>query len=277
MIWEAFEAQSQAPVIGHCLSPPSKERVINDNNPDLNDLEVQRTTPRLSSSRLRENSNSSSTISRGAWHGKFSRGSVESLRSLRLTTKLCDFHIFSKVDAESSKELEQWNEMLRNDTWLRFPGIDYSDASVSVEDLEHHADSYKIKHSGAARMFYLFFELQDSRKDLVVIWLIGGLGHSSELAVFYENRLFTIAKNLPLLWIEFSWDKAFFEEHSQFVDNDFYVTGESYARHYNLAFVARVHRGNKANEGIHMKLKGFGIGNGLTNPQIQYKAYTVMH
>ena len=115
MIWEGFEAQSQALVRGHCLSPPSKERVINDNNPDLNDLEVQRTTPRLSSSRLRENSNSSSTISRGAWHGKFSRGSVESLRSLRLTTKLCDFHIFSKVDAESSKELEQWNEMLRND------------------------------------------------------------------------------------------------------------------------------------------------------------------
>ena len=123
-------------------------------------------------------------------------------------------------------------------------------------------------------MFYLFFELQDSRKDLVVIWLIGGLGQCSELAVFYENRLFTIAKNLPLLWIEFSWDKAFFEEHSQFVDNDFYVTGESYARHYILAFVARVHRGNKANEGIHMKLKGFRIGNGLTNPQIQYKAYT---
>ncbi|KAL6329334.1 hypothetical protein AAG906_017636 [Vitis piasezkii] len=160
------------------------------------------------------------------------------------------------------------------ETRLRFPSIDYSDASVSVGDLEHHAGCYKIKHSGAARMFYIFFELRDSRKDLVVIWLIGGLGRSSELAVFYENKPFTIAKNLPLLWIEFGWDKAFFEEHSQFVDNDFYVTGESYAGHYILAFAARVHRGNKANEGIHMKLKGFAIGNGFTNPQIQYKAYT---
>ncbi|PNX67123.1 serine carboxypeptidase 48-like protein, partial [Trifolium pratense] len=36
----------------------------------------------------------------------------------------------------------------------------------------------------------------------------------------------------------------------------------------------RVHQGNKANEGIHINLKGFAIGNGLTNPEIQYNAYT---
>ena len=93
----ASEAQSQAPVIGHCPSPPSKERVINDNHPDLSDPEVQRAAPRLSSSGVRESSDSSSPISREAWHGKFSRGSVESLRSLRLTTKLRDFHRFAKV------------------------------------------------------------------------------------------------------------------------------------------------------------------------------------
>ena len=90
------EGQSQAPVTGHCPSPPSKERVINDNHPDLNDTEVQRTAPRLSSSGLRESSDSS-PISREGWHGKVCRGSTESLRSLRLTTKLRDFHKFAKV------------------------------------------------------------------------------------------------------------------------------------------------------------------------------------
>lgn len=91
------EAQSQTPVTGHCPSPPSKERVINDNLPDLSDPEVQRSAARLSSSGLRESSDSSSPISREGWHGKFGRGSAESLRSLRMTTKLRDFHKYAKV------------------------------------------------------------------------------------------------------------------------------------------------------------------------------------
>ncbi|KAL2555550.1 Serine carboxypeptidase-like 49 [Forsythia ovata] len=48
---------------------------------------------------------------------------------------------------------------------------------------------------------------------------------------------------------------------------------ESYAGHYIPAFAARVHRGNKAKVGIHVNLKGFAIGNGLTDPGIQYAAY----
>lgn len=44
-------------------------------------------------------------------------------------------------------------------------------------------------------------------------------------------------------------------EHPEFAENDFYITGESYAGHYIPAFAARVHRGNKANEGIHINLK----------------------
>nr|XP_009768976.1 PREDICTED: serine carboxypeptidase-like [Nicotiana sylvestris] len=68
--------------------------------------------------------------------------------------------------------------------------------------------------------------------------------------------------------------QAFFEEHPELVKNDFYITGESYAGHYIPAFAARVHKGNKAKEGLHINLKGFAIGNGLTDPKIQYAAYT---
>ncbi|XP_022883652.1 serine carboxypeptidase-like 48 [Olea europaea var. sylvestris] len=68
--------------------------------------------------------------------------------------------------------------------------------------------------------------------------------------------------------------QAFFKEHPQYVKNDFYITGESYEGHYIPALAARVHRGNKNKEGVYINLKGVAIGNGLTNPEIQYKAYT---
>lgn len=196
---------------------------------------------------------------------------------------------------------------------FKFPNL-ADPRGVSVEDLGHHAGYYQIQHSHAARMFYFFFESRNSKKDPVVIWLTGGPGCSSEMALFYENGPFTIAKNLSLVWNEYGWDQAsnlifvdqpigtgfsyssdrrdirhnekgvsddlydflqaFFTEHPEFAENDFYITGESYAGHYIPAFAARVHKGNIAKEELHINLKGFAIGNGLTNPEIQYKAYT---
>ena len=49
--------------------------------------------------------------------------------------------------------------------------------------------------------------------------------------------------------------QAFFAEHPQYAENDFYITGESYAGHYIPAFASRVHKGNKAREGIHINFK----------------------
>lgn len=58
------------------------------------------------------------------------------------------------------------------------------------------------------RMFYFFFESRGKKEDPVVIWLTGGPGCSSELAVFYENGPFTIANNMSLVWNKFGWDKV---------------------------------------------------------------------
>ncbi|MED6108211.1 Serine carboxypeptidase-like 48 [Stylosanthes scabra] len=197
---------------------------------------------------------------------------------------------------------------------LAFPYNLAASSGPSVQDLGHHAGYYRLPRSKAARMFYFFFESRNKKDDPVVIWLTGGPGCSSELALFYENGPFQITKNLSLVWNEFGWDKAsnilfvdqpigtgfsytsddddirhdeagvsndlydflqaFFKEHPQFVKNDFYITGESYAGHYIPALASRVHQGNKAKEGIPINLKGFAIGNGLTNPEIQYQAYT---
>ncbi|CAI9290018.1 unnamed protein product [Lactuca saligna] len=188
------------------------------------------------------------------------------------------------------------------------------DSGATVHDLAQHAGYYKIEHTVDARMFYFFFESRSAKTDPVVIWLTGGPGCSSELALFYENGPFKVTNNLSLIWNDYGWDKvsnliyvdqptgtgfsysssdedirhdetgvsndlyfflqAFFKAHPDYVNNDFFITGESYAGHYIPAFAARVNQGNKNKEGIHINLKGFGIGNGLTDPAIQYKAYT---
>ncbi|KAL9413212.1 hypothetical protein AB3S75_041810 [Citrus x aurantiifolia] len=188
------------------------------------------------------------------------------------------------------------------------------DPGPSVQEFGHHAGYYTLPHSQSARMFYFFFESRNNKSDPVVIWLTGGPGCSSELALFYENGPFHIANNLSLVWNDYGWDKAsnllfvdqptgtgfsytsdkddirhdeegvsndlydflqaFFAEHPQYAKNDFYITGESYAGHYIPAFASRVHKGNTEKQGIHINLKGFAIGNGLTDPAIQYKEYT---
>ncbi|KAG9136611.1 hypothetical protein Leryth_020278 [Lithospermum erythrorhizon] len=197
---------------------------------------------------------------------------------------------------------------------LILPNLGSDSDGASVTNLSHHAGYYQIQHSYAAKMFYFFFESRNSKKDPVVIWLTGGPGCSSELALFFENGPFKISNNLSLEWNEYGWDQAsnllyvdqpigtgfsfstdkrdvvhdetgvgndlydflqtFFVEHPELAENDFYITGESYAGHYIPAIAARVHQGNKAKEGIHINLKGFAIGNGLTDPAIQYAAYT---
>lgn len=58
------------------------------------------------------------------------------------------------------------------------------------------------------RMFYFFFESRQNKADPVVIWLTGGPGCSSELAMFYENGPFHVANNLSLTWNDFGWDKV---------------------------------------------------------------------
>ncbi|KAL8501333.1 hypothetical protein ACS0TY_020758 [Phlomoides rotata] len=165
----------------------------------------------------------------------------------------------------------------------------------------------------ARMFYFFFESRSKNPKDPVVIWLTGGPGCSGSLALFYENGPFHLSDDLSLVWNDFGWDKgtniifldqptgtgfsyssssqdiratsdeaaldfydflqAFFEKHPQYAKNDFYITGESYAGHYIPAFSAVVHQKNKANAGLNINLKGLAIGNGLTNPSIQYKAY----
>ncbi|NP_001313085.1 serine carboxypeptidase-like precursor [Nicotiana tabacum] len=228
------------------------------------------------------------------------------IRQLNLFPKH-DINIISSKDNIALANEERLFEKKLNLPYL-------GDSGATVQDLGHHAGYFRLAHTKAARMFYFLFESRSNKNDPVVIWLTGGPGCSSELALFYENGPFKLSNNMSLVWNDFGWDKVsnliyvdqptgtgfsystddsdirrnetgvsndlydflqeFFKAHPDYVNNDFYITGESYAGHYIPAFASRVNQGNKNKEGININLKGFAIGNGLTNPEIQYKAYT---
>ena len=165
-------------------------------------------------------------------------------------------------------------------------------------------------------MFFFLFEAREQADTApVVLWMTGGPGCSSELAVFYENGPFSITKDLTLEETPYGWDtaatmiyvdqpintgfswseddrdrcydevcvsddvldflQALWEARPELLDGrDFFVTGESYAGHYVPAVASRVHRAIKNKElRVDINLKGLAIGNGLTDPSVQYGAY----
>jgi cathepsin A (carboxypeptidase C) len=72
--------------------------------------------------------------------------------------------------------------------------------------------------------------------------------------------------------------QQFFQAHSKYQKNDFFAVGESYAGHYVPAVTHKIwENNNKLPSGaIHINHQGTAVGNGLTNPLIQYKYYKDM-
>ncbi|GMI72226.1 PROPYZAMIDE-HYPERSENSITIVE 1 [Hibiscus trionum] len=141
------ESPLHPPFLGGVSFPstPTKERVFSDNQPDCSDSESQRSAPKTSSSGHRENVDFNSPLSREGWHGKFYKGNGEPLRSLRLTAKLRDFNKFAKVDAESSKDLEQWNEMLKSDAVKLCQENNFNTGFFEGSDNNSVVDAYELK------------------------------------------------------------------------------------------------------------------------------------
>ncbi|KNC84790.1 hypothetical protein SARC_02998 [Sphaeroforma arctica JP610] len=168
---------------------------------------------------------------------------------------------------------------------------------------------------GDMKYFYWAFESRnDPDNDPLILWLTGGPGCSSQLALLKENgpchlrdddHLKTYPnpygwnKQASIIYIDqpagvgFStgsltdtgeWDtapqmyrflEAFFKANPHLQKNKFYLFGESYGGHYVPAMAARIQVNNKAKKDgdVKINLRGVGIGNGLTNPAIQYAQY----
>ena len=67
--------------------------------------------------------------------------------------------------------------------------------------------------------------------------------------------------------------QGFVQKFPQYSQNPLYIIGESYGGHYAPAIAHRIWRGNQhpRNGTISLNLSGVAIGNGLTDPEEQYK------
>jgi len=164
------------------------------------------------------------------------------------------------------------------------------------------------------KYFYWFFEARTSPTTApLILWLTGGPGCSSMLALLVENGPCYVNDQASDTFLsETSWTEAanvvwvdqppgtgfstgsvdttedeiaedmyafllnFMEVFPQYFNNDFFVFGESYAGHYVPAITSYIFDQNQNANNKYIPLKAFAIGNGLTDPYIQYAYYAIM-
>ena len=158
-------------------------------------------------------------------------------------------------------------------------------------------------------------EVQDATVP-IVLWLTGGPGCSSTLALLFENGPCKVNKDglgttvnpyswteaAHVLWLDqpagvgFSYGKEndyneemisedayyflqeFYKEHPEYSQNPLTVVGESYGGHYAPAVAHKIWTKNKTvgDSMLKINLSGLAVGNGLTDPSEQYKWYPEM-
>jgi len=212
--------------------------------------------------------------------------------------------------AEIAAQQEPEDEAPRASLGLQNPTL--CDPSV-----KQYSGYFKIPGTENTEYFFWLFESRGQpESDPLVMWLTGGPGCSSQLALLAENGPCTVNKQgtdtirnphswntkANVMWVDQPAGTGFStglptmhneaqvgdnmykflqalltsSELSKFAKNAFFVFGESYAGHYVPAVTHRIWQGIKAKEGVAINLKGLGVGNGLVDPAEQYKWYAQM-
>jgi cathepsin A (carboxypeptidase C) len=170
--------------------------------------------------------------------------------------------------------------------------------------------------SRRAKYFFWMFESRSNPEtDPLVMWLNGGPGCSSMMGMLAENGPCTVNKdgknttlnknswnsNANVIWVDqpaatgfstglpvvhdedgvasrmYTFMQGFYKALPQYASKDFYIFGESYAGHFVPAISHKIWEENKNGNGaVKVPLKGIGIGNGLTDPELQYSWYPEM-
>jgi len=182
------------------------------------------------------------------------------------------------------------------------------------DNVTQEAGYFEIDTTTNKNYFYWYFESRSSPStDPVAIWMTGGPGCSSMVALLTENgpcqmsgsstayNPYSWNSNSNILWIDqpggtgfsytdaggrdtdeagvardmYAFLQAFFKQHTELQGRPFFITGESYGGHYVPAVSNIVFQNNKnlAAGDVWINLQGLAIGNGLTNPLVQYQYY----
>jgi len=192
--------------------------------------------------------------------------------------------------------------------------------SMCDKDVEQHHGYFKLSGGKNKNYFYWLFEARQPPADApapLILWLTGGPGCSSEVALFTENGPCSVnpdgktTKTNPFSWnnkahiifvdqpagtgysygagesdvdhkeSDISLDLYHFMQelvktYPQYHKSPFYVFGESYAGHFVPATGDAIMTGNLKHDSEYIALKGVAVGNGLTDPEVQYAYYPQM-
>jgi cathepsin A (carboxypeptidase C) len=272
----------------------------------------------------------------GDWSAERARVWSEDKAMLSQTDKAMHAALESQLEAKDSA---QWERYLRHKnlrpptakghTWRskeNSPEVSGVLLETSSDDSNKLCDKNVAQHHGYFKLsggkdkeyFYWLFEAKENPETApLVMWLTGGPGCSSELALFTENGPCSVnddgesTKPNPFSWNSkanlvfldqpagtgYSYGGAssdtdsdeatigedlyhFMQElvktYPQYHKAPFYIFGESYAGHFVPAAGHHIMDGNAKKDGEYIALKGIGVGNGLTNPEIQYPYYPQM-
>ncbi|RLV92904.1 Carboxypeptidase Y [Spathaspora sp. JA1] len=200
-------------------------------------------------------------------------------------------HVLDKAFPDHGLRIKSTPESLGIDTVKQYSGY------LDVKDEDKH-------------FFYYFFESRnDPANDPIILWLNGGPGCSSMTGLFFELGPASINAELKPVHNPHSWNnnasvifldqpinvgysyssqsvsntiaagkdvyaflELFFKHFPQYSKLPFHIAGESYGGHYIPVFATEIlsHKDRSFN------LSSVLIGNGLTDPLVQYEYYEPM-
>jgi len=207
--------------------------------------------------------------------------------------------------------------------WAEAAAARRPDAAAEQEVVGPHAvcgnDSEQfsglLPAGGGARYFFWLAHSRSAapREDPLAIWLTGGPGCSSSLALLSENGPCRVAGShtnrternawswteaANVAWVDqpagvgfsegpaivserevaehmYAFIQSFYGRFPEFLSVPLFLLGESYAGHYLPAVAARILE-EPVIAGTRVQLHGVGIGNGLVNPWPQFASYPAM-
>ncbi|KAL8250283.1 hypothetical protein R6Q59_033976 [Mikania micrantha] len=139
-----FDKEDVIALESHSRSAPCVSPQGHESQSDAHDTELQKTAQKSSTSGCKENLDSISPISSSS-HGKSNKAYSEPLGTMSISSKLRDFHKYAKVDAELNKELEQWNELLKNEAVKLCQENNFNSGFFEGNESNSVVDAYELK------------------------------------------------------------------------------------------------------------------------------------